>query len=636
MVVGSNSQRPGRPSSRRQGWFSARRIIFVSVIALWLVGTVIRLGTRGGEKHTQSKSFLFAQGQETHTKNNQGLSHGEQVTSMAQNVPQSQVGLLGAEQRTSSSSLHHGSSSGKVLLEAGNSAATPGDSDAAKEGLILPETGTPPSLTDSAGVSDADGGSTQRRMQIEPPVVLERTSIDTAEQQVAGTQETRDELIREGGSESTPIPQTARVEESTQQGTNTDASNTNQNTQDAQPSDVPVADPSMQLPSGRADAPEDQHNSNVPENTHTGSDNQDATATPAEHAQAQADTQNGDQAPQSDNSAQAAANTQDVSSSAETMNATAYDNDNTEFGEAVPGSISNQVLVQQGDGFVAMVGNDTNVTWQDEADVTAGVHDGDGAQLLQYNQSTEDEIQDFARFSESLGVPELNCTTPRPQRQPIMLKSGAMTAWPIVSIVTPALGGDVLGRKLDAFLVSVCRQTVLPAQVVIVLSDAPPELCERITLVASDVFSMAVSFIIYCSEVKLDQARARNVGTSIASGEVCMLMDGDDEMHYQRVEFTSILFAQNPGLKAFAHAGTVNHQIFTTSVVNVTTSTGMIRTDVDMAEHLRTKMQKRVMWGDALALEGSSRALCKGKCHITKGMLPGASVGLKSTFSQVR
>ena len=203
---------------------------------------------------------------------------------------------------------------------------------------------------------------------------------------------------------------------------------------------------------------------------------------------------------------------------------------------------------------------------------------------------------------------------------------------PTVSIVVPGLGRDVLSRRVDAFLDSVSRQTLLPREVVLMFSDISEELCASQTSSARFLLPLSVTVIMTCSRSKLNQADARNSGSSLAGGDLIIFSDADDPMHFERVDIITRIFRHNQNLKVFAHSFTRSWSLLSTSLLQ----------SIDFAEplsslsvnHRPASRNVSIMWGDSLQNEAVRRNFdCKKRCWFVNGMVPGASTVRRSAMA---
>ena len=214
------------------------------------------------------------------------------------------------------------------------------------------------------------------------------------------------------------------------------------------------------------------------------------------------------------------------------------------------------------------------------------------------------------------------------------LSMGKTSLLPTASIVVPGLGRDVLSRRVDTFLHSVSRQTLLPREVVLMFSDIPDELCASQTASARFLLPLSVTVIMNCSRSKLNQADARNSGSSLAGGDLVIFSDADDPMHFERVETIARIFQHNQNLKVFAHSFTRSRSLLSTSLMR----------SIDFAEplsshsinHRPTSKNVSIMWGDSLQNEAARRNFdCRKRCWFVNGMVPGASTTRRGVMASL-
>jgi hypothetical protein len=121
-----------------------------------------------------------------------------------------------------------------------------------------------------------------------------------------------------------------------------------------------------------------------------------------------------------------------------------------------------------------------------------------------------------------------------------------------MSIVTPALPEDVSSGKMETCFKSIVTQTLQPKEIVAVLSDTDDDMCKKMHELAGRVLPETIEFRANCTRGKLNQAESRNAAVLLATGDVCIFHDADDEMHFEKVELMTMLFTQIPGLQVCA------------------------------------------------------------------------------------
>lgn len=99
-------------------------------------------------------------------------------------------------------------------------------------------------------------------------------------------------------------------------------------------------------------------------------------------------------------------------------------------------------------------------------------------------------------------------------------------------------------KYLGACLEGLCRQTVAPAEVLVVddLSGDRPELAKICT-----GFENRLNLRLVLPERKLYCGGARQLGAEMAAADIIVMHDADDVSHPQRLEITREVFRQNPG-----------------------------------------------------------------------------------------
>jgi hypothetical protein len=213
-----------------------------------------------------------------------------------------------------------------------------------------------------------------------------------------------------------------------------------------------------------------------------------------------------------------------------------------------------------------------------------------------------------------------------------------------VSIITPALSGDVLAGKLAMFLQSISMQSTLPKEVVVVLSDADENICDKMFREAREILPTSVTFMANCSYHRMNQATARNIAIRMSTADVCIFNDADDELHYQKVEIVRMLFEQNPNMQAFTHGATRDKLIMVRPIVPQLSSKPnrsipyhkpVPSPQVNITQALSSQ-PALFMWGDQLQIAArGKRALCLRRCWIVYGMVPGASTARRSAALEV-
>lgn len=127
---------------------------------------------------------------------------------------------------------------------------------------------------------------------------------------------------------------------------------------------------------------------------------------------------------------------------------------------------------------------------------------------------------------------------------------------PTVTIAAPCLGRDILSRRADLFLDSISKQTVLPLELILVISNATEGLCARQVATARQQLPSSVRVTSNCSASRINQAEARNFASALAKGDLVMFSDADDPMHRERVEIVSAIFQGRGNLRVFSHSYT--------------------------------------------------------------------------------
>lgn len=200
-----------------------------------------------------------------------------------------------------------------------------------------------------------------------------------------------------------------------------------------------------------------------------------------------------------------------------------------------------------------------------------------------------------------------------------------------VSVVVPGLGRDVLTGRIDMLLESISTQTALPKEVILIFSSASEELCKQLKTSAWLRLPPDVTVVLNCSQLKLNQADARNFGLGLARGELIMFSDADDPMHHQRVEIATKIFSQHPNLKALAHSYTKSSTRFQSSLIR---SRNSIENSLFIHDELVSG--SGILWGDSLTIAAQRmNAGCKRRCWFVHGMVPGASIARRSVLTEV-
>jgi hypothetical protein len=148
-----------------------------------------------------------------------------------------------------------------------------------------------------------------------------------------------------------------------------------------------------------------------------------------------------------------------------------------------------------------------------------------------------------ALMEEALQQLGKNESSPEPPQQP------ASNTPVTVSIVTPAMPGDISSGKMETCFQSIVNQTLQPKEIVALLSGTDDEMCKRMHDLARRVLPDSIAFRANCTRPKLNQAESRNAAVLLATGDVCIFHDADDEMHHEKVEIVTMLFTQIPGLQ---------------------------------------------------------------------------------------
>jgi len=203
---------------------------------------------------------------------------------------------------------------------------------------------------------------------------------------------------------------------------------------------------------------------------------------------------------------------------------------------------------------------------------------------------------------------------------------------PNVSIIIPSLGGDILSGRVHTLIESVNQQTMLPGELIVVVSDTDEVKCSSLLRAASQNLPTTVSFQMNCSCLRMNQADARNIGAWLATGELLVFHDADDQMHPQKVEMIATLFHQKLRLRAFAHSFTRSHALFAKPL---TGATGMsLHIVLSLADSLQRAGAKS-FWGEMLRDAAKAYESCTKRCWIVNGMVPGASAARRSVMQHV-
>ena len=145
-----------------------------------------------------------------------------------------------------------------------------------------------------------------------------------------------------------------------------------------------------------------------------------------------------------------------------------------------------------------------------------------------------------------------------------------MMVMPTVSIAAPCLGRDILSHRADLFLDSISKQTLLPLQLILVISGATDQLCSEQATIARTLLPLSVHLTVNCTTSKTNQADARNFASKLASGDLIMFSDADDPLHRERVEIVTSIFRDRENLKVFSHSFTNSKNRFNQSLSLVT------------------------------------------------------------------
>ena len=103
-----------------------------------------------------------------------------------------------------------------------------------------------------------------------------------------------------------------------------------------------------------------------------------------------------------------------------------------------------------------------------------------------------------------------------------------------ISIIVPCIKED-LTANLPTLMRSINNQTVLPMEVVIVLSGIDDSSCQSLTqtmLASNKIYKMKIQCILELQ----NQAKSRNQGILLSRGNWVSFIDADDEMHPSRLE----------------------------------------------------------------------------------------------------
>jgi len=145
-----------------------------------------------------------------------------------------------------------------------------------------------------------------------------------------------------------------------------------------------------------------------------------------------------------------------------------------------------------------------------------------------------------------------------------------MMVMPTVSIAAPCLGRDILSHRADLFLDSISKQTLLPLELILVISGATDQLCSEQATIARTLLPLSVHLTVNCTTSKTNQADARNFASKLASGDLIMFSDADDPLHRERVEIVTSIFRDRENLKVFSHSFTNSKNRFNQSLSLVT------------------------------------------------------------------
>jgi hypothetical protein len=198
-----------------------------------------------------------------------------------------------------------------------------------------------------------------------------------------------------------------------------------------------------------------------------------------------------------------------------------------------------------------------------------------------------------------------------------------------VSIIVPSLRDNLLAQDFDRLLPSIVKQSVLPQQVVVVMSEANEADCKQLRASATQMLPPSVALAVECVSRRLNQADARNFALTLAQGEVRIFSDADDPMHFQTVEILQTLFRENPSLQVVTHTytpdpATLSKPLIYTSSAAATNLTSVLQSD------------QKLMWANKL-LEVRSKKTFPGRqgCRLFPGMIPGAAAARRTATAKV-
>ena len=124
-----------------------------------------------------------------------------------------------------------------------------------------------------------------------------------------------------------------------------------------------------------------------------------------------------------------------------------------------------------------------------------------------------------------------------------------------VSLCIPAIYDDLRDGLLSTTMETIARQTQIPDEVIIAVSETPKHRWDGVRLLLQQE-GKHLNVIVLPTDIVQSPGQNRNRAVSVATGDVISFFDADDEMNPNRILLLSKAFEQNPRLKLALHGFT--------------------------------------------------------------------------------